>query len=111
MLRIGWVGCGTHATQMLLPQVPRLPAHSPARIVALCDRDAGRLAAAAARLNLPPEACFADVAAMLDAGGLDAVGAAVGPAAHVEIACAALARDLPVFLEKPPAADLAFAAA
>jgi myo-inositol 2-dehydrogenase/D-chiro-inositol 1-dehydrogenase len=103
MLRIGWVGCGTHATQMLLPQIARLPA----RVVALCDREPSRLAAMAARLNLSADACFADVEAMLTAGGLDAVGAAVGPAAHPDIACAALARGLAVFLEKPPAQDLA----
>ncbi|UPG73438.1 hypothetical protein MVG78_04605 [Roseomonas gilardii subsp. gilardii] len=34
-LRIGWIGCGTHATQMLLPQLLR---HD-VELVALCDVD------------------------------------------------------------------------
>ncbi len=39
--------------------------------------------------------------------GLDAVGMAVGPAQHAAFGEAALARGLPVFMEKPPAADAA----
>ena len=34
-LKIGWIGCGTHATQMLLPQLMR---HD-VEIAALCDLD------------------------------------------------------------------------
>jgi len=32
---------------------------------------------------------------------------AIGPAAHVELGCAALERGLPVFMEKPPGGDVA----
>jgi hypothetical protein len=39
--------------------------------------------------------------------GLDAIGMAVGPAAHVEMGLAALGRGLPVFMEKPPGASAA----
>jgi myo-inositol 2-dehydrogenase/D-chiro-inositol 1-dehydrogenase len=102
-IRLGWVGCGVHATQMLLPQLRRLPA----RLVALCDADAARLADTAARHGIPAGACFTDARAMLDAGGLDAVGLAAGPAAHEALSIAALDRGLPVFVEKPPAPDLA----
>ena len=38
-LRIGWIGCGTHANEMLLPQITR---HDVA-LVAMCDTDADRL--------------------------------------------------------------------
>jgi len=40
MIRIGWIGCGTHDGEMLLPQFVRLDA----RLEALCDIDADRLA-------------------------------------------------------------------
>ena len=38
-LKIGWIGCGIHATQMLLPQLVR---HD-VELVALCDIDASVL--------------------------------------------------------------------
>ena len=38
-LRIGWVGCGTHANEMLLPQLMR---HDVA-LAGLCDTDPERL--------------------------------------------------------------------
>jgi len=40
MIKIGWIGCGTHASEMLLPQLVRLPV----KIAALCDVDGNRLA-------------------------------------------------------------------
>jgi myo-inositol 2-dehydrogenase/D-chiro-inositol 1-dehydrogenase len=39
MIRIGWIGCGTHAGEMQLPQLVRLDV----RLEALCDLDPGRL--------------------------------------------------------------------
>jgi myo-inositol 2-dehydrogenase/D-chiro-inositol 1-dehydrogenase len=100
-LRIGWVGCGTHANEMLLPQLIR---HD-AGIAALCDTDPARLGATAQRYGIPEADRFADWRAMLARGGLDAVVVAAGPAAHHAIGLAALSAGLPVFLEKPPAAD------
>lgn len=38
-MRIGWIGCGRHAGEMLLPQLARLDVE----IAALCDIDAARL--------------------------------------------------------------------
>ncbi|MBV8914612.1 MAG: hypothetical protein JOZ05_16420, partial [Acetobacteraceae bacterium] len=40
MIRIGWIGCGTHAAEMLLPQLSRLPV----AIAAIADLDPARLA-------------------------------------------------------------------
>jgi len=102
-LRIGWIGCGTHASEMLLPQLTR---HD-AALQALCDVDMGRLAAIGARFGVPEDRRTADVAALLARGDIDAVGMAVGPRQHVDFAVAALARGLPVFMEKPPGADAA----
>ncbi len=97
MIRIGWIGCGTHTGEMLLPQLVRLPV----RLAAVCDSDAGRLAAIADRYGVA--ARCTDAAALIAQPGLDAIGMAVGPAQHAAFAPAALARGLPVFIEKPPA--------
>jgi myo-inositol 2-dehydrogenase/D-chiro-inositol 1-dehydrogenase len=97
MIRIGWIGCGTHAGEMLLPQLVRLDV----RLEALCDIDAERLALVADRYGVG--ARYTDAAALLAYPGLDAIGMAVGPAQHAALAIAALDRGLPVFIEKPPA--------
>ncbi|MHA6344255.1 Gfo/Idh/MocA family protein [Roseivivax sp. CAU 1761] len=101
MIRMGWIGCGRHARQMLLPQLGR----NDIRIAALCDRDGAALARTAAEYGVT--ACHTDFREMIAAGGLDAVGMAVGPDLHRAAAIAALEAGLPVFMEKPPAADAA----
>ena len=98
-LNIGWIGCGTHANEMLLPQLTR---HN-AVIAALCDSDAARLAATGRRFGVPADALTPDWQALLARRDIDAVGLAVGPQLHYEIGLAAVARGLPVFIEKPPA--------
>lgn len=103
--RVGWIGCGTHANAMLLPQLARLPA----RLAALCDLDPGRLASTAERWSVPPERTTRDWRALLARDDLDAVVVAAGPAVHAEVALAAIERRLPVLVEKPPAADAATA--
>ncbi len=103
--RIGWIGCGTHAGEMLLPQLVRLPV----RLVALADVNAERLALIGDRYGVARR--YADGLAMIESmatsGELDAIGMAVGPKQHSELAAAALRRGLPVFIEKPPAATSA----
>ena len=47
-VKIGWIGCGTHANEMLLPQLTR---HGVA-LAALCDTDQARLAATAQRYGV-----------------------------------------------------------
>ena len=95
-LNIGWIGCGVHATQMLLPQLVR---HD-VRIAALCDIDGGRLKAAGRQFGV--ETLTTDAAELIASPGLDAVGMAVGPDQHLAFGRAALERGLPVFMEKPP---------
>jgi myo-inositol 2-dehydrogenase / D-chiro-inositol 1-dehydrogenase len=97
MINIGWIGCGTHATEMLLPQLVRLPV----KIAALCDIDAKRLDQIGDRYGVV--ARYADAVQLLEHAGLDAVGMAVGPALHLQLGLEALSRELPVFMEKPPA--------
>jgi len=97
-VRIGWIGCGRHAGEMLLPQLARLDVE----IAALCDIDAERLSTIGRRHGVPEARRFADPMRLLDAGGIDAVGMAVGPLQHRDLSIAALGRGLPVFMEKPP---------
>ena len=98
-VRIGWIGCGTHANEMLLPQLTR---HD-ARLAALCDTDPTRLAATAARYSIAADRCTADWRELLRRHDIDALGLAIGPQGHYEIGMAAIARGLPIFMEKPPA--------
>jgi myo-inositol 2-dehydrogenase / D-chiro-inositol 1-dehydrogenase len=99
LLRVGWIGCGTHANEMLLPQLTR---HDVV-IVALCDTDCARLAATGRRHGVPAGGLFTDWRKLLECGGIDAVGLSVGPQLHYEIGLAAVAMGLPLFIEKPPA--------
>ena len=102
-LRIGWIGCGTHAGEMLLPQLTR---HH-VRLAALCDVSAENLARAALRYGVAGKDCHADWRSLLARSDLDAIGLATGPAGHFEIGKAVIARGLPLFMEKPPAATAA----
>ncbi|SEK28009.1 Gfo/Idh/MocA family protein [Pacificibacter marinus] len=98
MLNIGWIGCGRHATWMLLPQIGR----AGMRIAALCDRDETALKATAGHYGVTQT--YTDWRDMLEQPGLDAVCMAVGPDVHFAATLAALEKGLPVFMEKPPAA-------
>ena len=105
-LRLGWIGCGTHANEMLLPQITRFDV----ALTALCDVDAGRLAKCGDRFGVAAADRTQDWRSVLAREDLDAVAVAAGPAAHAEIGLAAVARKLPIFIEKPPAATAAEAA-
>ncbi|MBN9305532.1 MAG: oxidoreductase [Devosia sp. 67-54] len=98
-LRIGWIGCGTHANEMLLPQLTRFDV----ALAALCDIDEGRLTRTGDRFGVAPENRLRDWRALLARTDLDALVVAAGPQIHFEVALAAVARRLPVFIEKPPA--------
>ncbi|QWK79165.1 Gfo/Idh/MocA family protein [Ochrobactrum sp. BTU1] len=95
-LKIGWIGCGIHATQMLLPQLVRYDVE----IAALCDIDPERLKNAGRQFGV--HTLTGDVETLLSTPGIDAIGMAVGPDQHLAFGKAALQRGLPVFMEKPP---------
>ncbi|MCF6110400.1 Gfo/Idh/MocA family protein [Mesorhizobium muleiense] len=100
-LKIGWIGCGVHATQMLLPQLVR---HD-VELAALCDIDGTRLAAAGRQFGV--SRLTNDAGELIRTPGIDAVGMAVGPDQHLAFGKAALERGLPVFMEKPPSGSAA----
>lgn len=101
MIRIGWIGCGKHAEEMLLPQLTRLPV----TLAAICDADEERLGIVGQRYGVTPR--YRDAEALLAHEGLDAVCMAVGPGVHARFGAMAMERGLPVFMEKPPAATAA----
>ena len=100
-LKIGWLGCGIHATQMLLPQLVR---HD-VEIVALCDIDGKRLGDAGRQFGVAR--LTSDAEELIRMPGIDAIGMAVGPDQHLHFGKLALDRGLPVFMEKPPSGTAA----
>lgn len=104
--RIGWIGCGRQAREMLLPHLVTM---DNVHLAALADIDRDALSKTAASYNV--ESAYTDYADLLGHRSLNGIGMAVGPKAHQDIAIRGLERGLPVFMEKPPAADLAGARA
>jgi len=99
-VRLGFVGCGTHSTNNLYPMLK----YARCRLVAVCDLNR-ELAERNARM-FGAESVYTNVDVMLAEQKLDGV-MVVGPdVVHYEVAKKALARGLPVFVEKPPADSL-----
>ena len=93
-LRIGVVGCGSHAYRSIFPCFDYLAAE----LVATCDVDLARAKKYAAHFGA--RSAHAKLADMIEAGGIDAVVLAVGPAQHPPLACEALNAGLHVWMEK-----------
>lgn len=98
-LRVGVAGVGEQTTSHLLPALPNV------RIAALVDPLRERREALADRIGV--SAGFDSVTQLLAEGEVDAVVAACPPQVHEQIAAAAIAAGVPVFVEKPPAASTA----
>ena len=101
LLRVGFIGCGRHATKVLYPCL-RL---AKIQLVAVCDLDAARAARNARWFGA--ERVYTDHQRMLEAETLDAVMICTGPQTHARLTLDAIERGLPVFVEKPPAMTLA----
>ena len=99
--RVGWIGCGRQANEMLLPQLVMI---EDLELGALADIDEAALSTTAGRYGVART--FRNYRDLLASSDLDGIGIAVGPSMHLEIGLEALARGLPVFMEKPPAADV-----
>jgi predicted dehydrogenase len=102
-VRIGLVGCGRVAELAYLPALRAAPS---VRLASVADPVIARCRACA-----PGIPAYESAAALVAAGGVDAVVAATPAATHLAVAAAAAAADLPALVEKPPAPDAAGAAA
>jgi predicted dehydrogenase len=98
--RLGFVGCGSHATNNLYPMLR----YARCSLEAVCDLSE-ELAARNARLFGAPSH-YVDVDRMLSERELDGV-LVVGPTEmHYDVGKKVLRRGLRLFVEKPPAPDL-----
>jgi myo-inositol 2-dehydrogenase/D-chiro-inositol 1-dehydrogenase len=103
-IRVAVAGLGVIARTVHLPLLQRRT--DLFEVVALSDLSPARLAELGDRHGVEPARRHTDAAAMVDAGGCDAVLLATS-GSHGELAAAALRRGLPVLCEKPLAYTLA----
>lgn len=101
-LRLGVIGAGNIAT---LAHIPGLLRTRDADVVAICDPDVSRAAAAQERFGI--EHAFDGYERMLEVVPLDAVTVATPPVTHSGAVLAALDRGLHVMCEKPLATTVA----
>ena len=104
-IRVGFIGCGRHATRVLYPSLQYVPAD----LIAVCDMNEQRAQRAAKWFGA--QRVYTEHRQMLDQENLDAVLVCTGPKTHAPIARDVLDHNLPVFIEKPPALSLAEAEA
>ena len=103
-VRLAMLGCGSHTYRNVLPVLRWIPS---ARLEACCDLNLEKARAYARSFGA--RSAFADYRAMLDETELDGVLVVLGFDAdgrprYPGIVADLLARGLPVWLEKPPAA-------
>jgi UDP-N-acetyl-2-amino-2-deoxyglucuronate dehydrogenase len=98
---IGVVGVGVAA---LSAHIPAVVEGDEFRLLAICDRDPGKLEAAQKRWQVPYAST--DLKEFLRTPALKAVVVATPPDSHFEIACAAISEGKHVLVEKPLAVNL-----
>ncbi|MBI9046899.1 MAG: Gfo/Idh/MocA family oxidoreductase [Anaerolineaceae bacterium] len=99
-IKIGFIGCGRHATKVLYPSLRYVPID----LTAVCDLDENLVRRNAHWFGATSQ--FTDYKDMLDKCQLDGVVIVTGPKSHAEIANNVIQRGVPVFMEKPPAYTL-----
>jgi len=99
--RVGFIGCGRHATKVLFPCLHLAKMD----LAAVCDVNEARAARNARWFGA--ERAYTDHRRMLEEEPLDAVLICTGPQTHARLTLDAIERGLPVFVEKPPAVTLA----
>jgi predicted dehydrogenase len=104
-LKVGLVGCGRHASNIMQPALRDLGAE----VVAACDTKSEALARFTSIYRV--ERTYSDYRALLDKERLDALVAVTGPETHPAIAVAGMRAGLNVFVEKTPARTAAEAEA
>lgn len=97
-LRVGLIGVGGI---MNGAHIPGYLACNDCQITAICDIDPNKLAAVGKKLDLPEEARFLKHTDLMDSGLVDIVDIATPDAVHCPIAEDAVARNIPISVEKP----------
>jgi len=96
-VRVGFIGCGRHATKNLYPYLK----YAPIQLIATCDLDEGKAARNARWFGA--ERYYSDHLQMVQKENLDAVFIVTGAKSHPQLIEDALHHNLHVFVEKPPA--------
>jgi len=96
-IRVAFVGCGKHATENIYPALK----YASMNLIAVCAKHLENAERQA--LQFGAEAAYDDYEEMLDKEEIDALIVCVNPRLHYEISMVALKKNLPVFVEKPPA--------
>jgi predicted dehydrogenase len=110
LVRIGFIGCGGHATSSLYPTfrlgvTRRTSLGEPVgELVACCDLDEDRARQNARTFGF--ERWYTDHRTMLEAEQLDCVFVVMPPQLQAPLAIECLSAGLPVFVEKPATATL-----
>jgi len=110
LVRIGFIGCGNHATQNLYPAFRLGVNGSPTletpigELVACCDLDENRAQRNARVFGF--QRWYTDYHTMLEREDLDCVFSVMHPRIQPKIAIDCLAAGKPVFVEKPPTETL-----
>jgi myo-inositol 2-dehydrogenase/D-chiro-inositol 1-dehydrogenase len=99
-VRVGFIGCGRHATKMLYPGLHM----AGLELTAVCDLDEAKAQRNARWFGA--ERAYSSYARMLDSERLDAVLICTGPTSHASLIREVADRGLPIFVEKPPALTL-----
>lgn len=97
-VRIGFIGCGSHASKNLIPTIPLV---EQLQLVATCDLIEERARNMAQRYGVPK--WYTDFEEMIEKERPDAVGLCGPPEMHTEIGIHALKLGVHIFIEKPPA--------
>jgi predicted dehydrogenase len=97
ILRVGAIGCGSHSTTAIWPELPA----AGLVLQAVCSRDIDHATAAADRFGV--NRAFDNAERMLDEIELDALVVVVPPEAFAQYIRLAIERELPAFVEKPGA--------
>jgi myo-inositol 2-dehydrogenase/D-chiro-inositol 1-dehydrogenase len=100
-VRVGVIGCGRVTQERHLPALQSL---SSAKVVAVADVDANRLAMVANRFQVVRRAT--DFRTLVDDPDIDALAVCVPAQRHVVVALSALAAGKHLLIEKPLAIDL-----
>ena len=101
MVRFAMIGAGGHASQSIYPALR----FSDLELVAVADLDEERARSVGGRFGNPK--VYSDLHKMLEVEDLDAVGVVGPPALHHQAGLAVLQSGRHLFMEKPPAVDLA----
>jgi len=96
-VRVGFIGCGTHATEVLLPAVQQAGMD----LAAICDLDKRRAQRAIRRFGA--FRAYQDLQTMIAEMDLDAALVCGPPELHAEAAHVALEHGVHVWTEAPPA--------